>query len=85
MSRNGVFGEVMPSRDVAIRGAGPQIGFDIMTFGVPTNAAGLRHEVTVLQSTAIQRLPSPPHRVELPSPDLLPFSFYLRAVLSPLF
>ena len=76
MSRKGVFRDVMPSRNVAIRDAGPQIGFDIMTLGVPADSAGVRHAVTVL--------PSPSHRAELPSPDLLPFSLYLRAVLSPL-
>ena len=33
----------MPSRNVAIRDAGPQIGFDIMTLGVPADSAGVRH------------------------------------------
>jgi len=47
MSRKGVFRDVTP-RDVAIRDAGPQIGFDIMTLGVPADSAGLRHAVTVL-------------------------------------
>jgi hypothetical protein len=47
VSRNGVFGDVMPSRDVAIRGAGPQISFDIIALGVPADGAGLlRHAIS---------------------------------------
>jgi hypothetical protein len=33
----------MPSRDVAIRGAASQIGFDIMTLGMLADSAGRRH------------------------------------------
>jgi hypothetical protein len=44
MSRKGIFRRVMSSRDVAIRGAAPEISFDILTLGVPANTAGLRHD-----------------------------------------
>src|SRR5262245_22491851 len=44
MSRKRIFGDVMPSRNVAIWGASSQLGLDIMTHGVPADAAGLRHD-----------------------------------------
>jgi hypothetical protein len=42
----GVFRDVMPARDVAIRNPRPQIGFDSMALGVPTDGAGPRHTIT---------------------------------------
>jgi hypothetical protein len=46
MPREGVFRDVVPTRYVAIRNPGPQIGFDSMTLGVPTDGAGPRHTIT---------------------------------------
>jgi hypothetical protein len=39
----GIFGHGTPSRNVAIRSAGPQIGFDIVAIGVPADAACTGH------------------------------------------
>lgn len=47
MSRNRVLGKVVPSRNVAIRSAAPQIGFDIVPLGVAADAAGPSHAITV--------------------------------------
>jgi hypothetical protein len=68
MSREGIFRRVMSSRDVAIRGAASQIGFDIMTLGMLADGAGRRHVIfTVLGGRADS--PWPPSRSP-PAPRL---------------
>src|SRR5262249_57469894 len=47
MSRNRVLGKAVLLRDVAIRSAAPQIGFDIVPLGVAADAAGPSHAITV--------------------------------------
>src|SRR5215471_7278243 len=49
MSRKGVFRDATPSRNVAIRGADPQIGFDTVALGVPADHAGPRHRRLYVQ------------------------------------
>jgi len=63
MSRNGVPGNAVPSPDGAIRTAAPQIGFDIVTVGVATDAAGPSHAITVAGSLFDVR-----HASDRPSP-----------------
>jgi hypothetical protein len=52
MPRRGIFGDVVPSRYVAIRQPSLKIGLNFVTPGAPTDAAGPRHAITSSSSSA---------------------------------
>jgi hypothetical protein len=54
-----VLGNILPSRDVAIRSTAPEIGLDVRPIGVKADSAGRSHTITVLLACVPTQRSSP--------------------------